>query len=600
MSDKTIKRIFKMFQWTLAVVFTAGLLITFKPCLVSAAESGDCGANATWTLENGVLTIYGSGNIQSYTEDNMPPWYETRTEVIEIIIGEGITGIGDLVFYECSSVQSVTLPSTITSIGNMSFAGCTSLARVSFNEGLLRIGENAFARCESLNAIVLPSTLIKIGDQAFYRCSLLSSVRIPAMVSQLGTGVFAYCTGMIQAVIEGMITELPVWTFYGCTSLVSVSLPSNLTEVGEYAFFDCENLENAYYEGDANVGETIKEQIKQDIPDFTDVTLGSNINGSSSSVDITQDATGNIVKTDREVVDKNDVSINVTVQQTKPMDSNQTVHDVTIDATIGGENGWDELLDETDQYITYPDRIKNENTSVNKVNVTIKLNDTTSVPAEVLQKYAGKKVDLTIYTSDNIKWIIDCESIDASKLKDEYKLEYTVTKNINPTKAQKELIGEAESYLVRFAQEIPFDVTIAIRVGIPYSRLFASFCQNVSGETWEIMQSVLIEDSGYASFYLNSLKAKNSYVVAIDVAGIGVEEVLIPNELLNEYGGLVDEYGTKYVVTGRKSTWDMEIGQVTWILVGVLTATVVAVGVIMYILNKRSQILSSDQEWNRK
>ena len=110
----------------------------------------------------------------------------------------------------------------------------------------------------------------------------------------------------------------------------------------------------------------------------------------------------------------------------------------------------------------------------------------------------------------------------------------------------------------------------------------------------------MIEDSGYASFYLNSLKDKTSYLVAVDVAGVGVEEVLIPNTLLDEYGGLTDETGTKYIITGRKSSLGISINQLTWIMVGVLTASVLAVGLIMYILNKRNQILSPDKEWNRK
>ena len=37
-------------------------------CAVSAAkaETGKCGKNATWTLQNGTLTISGSGNIYNY------------------------------------------------------------------------------------------------------------------------------------------------------------------------------------------------------------------------------------------------------------------------------------------------------------------------------------------------------------------------------------------------------------------------------------------------------------------------------------------------------------------------------------------------------
>ena len=585
--SKRIKKINILLQQTLATIIAASVLIALMPLFLKAADSGNCGQDLNWMLEEGVLKISGSGSMQNFTEENMAPWYEKRMEIIEVVIEEGVTSIGDLAFYECMYIQAVTLPDSIVSIGSMSFAGCTSLLNVRFNEGLKSIGVKAFSRCESLSNLIFPDTLIKIGSQAFYRCSSLASIRVPEMVSMIGTGVFAYCTSLIQAIFEGMITELPVWTFYGCTSLVSVTLPQNLGKVGEYVFYDCNSLENIYCDSDENIKEMVKEQIQNISPTFAEVTERKNSSTSSIVLNTEKDIEGNIVQIEREVIEKDNASIDIVLKNTITNNNARTTQEVSINATINGNNGWVDLLDETTQYLTYPERMQNEMNDVNRVQVVVRLNDTVQVSSDILKKYAGKKVDLCIITKDNAKWIIDCESIDSSKLKDSYNLTYSLTKNASPTEEQKKLIGDAESYLIEFVQELPFNVTLVVRLGIPYSRLFASFCQQVSTQNWEILQSVLVEDTGYASFHLNTLKETVVYMIAVDVAFVGANEVFIPESLLSEYGGLVDEYGTKYVITGRKSSMGINIFQLTLIMGGVLFFSAVGIGTVMYILNKR-------------
>ena len=298
---------------------------------------------------------------------------------------------------------------------------------------------------------MLPSTLIHIGNKAFYRCSALTSIRIPEMVAQFGTGVFAYCSSLVQAIVEAQITELPVWTFYECTSLVNVVLPQNVTNVGEYAFYHCDNLQNTSYEKAEDTN-------------------------SSTAVTLTQNPEGNFIKTDKQVIEKENASINISVQQSKHPDDNQVVHNVQIEATINGKEGLDEFLNETGNYATYTERLENSTTQIEAVDVVIRLNNTSEIVAEVLEKYAGKNVNLTLVTEQNTKWVINCKTINKEALAETYNLEYKIVKNVEPTDAQKGLIGEAASYLITFSEEIPFDVTVMVRLGIPFSRKVASFC----------------------------------------------------------------------------------------------------------------------------
>ena len=62
---------------------------------------------------------------------------------------------------------------------------------------------------------------------------------------------------------------------------------------------------------------------------------------------------------------------------------------------------------------------------------------------------------------------------------------------------------------------------------------------------------------------------------------------VIPGNLQNNYGVTYEADGVQYVITGTKSSWNMDIGQVTWIMAGGMAAAVIVIGIIMYMLNKR-------------
>ena len=61
--------------------------------------SGQCGDNLTWTLENGTLTISGTGDMwdYTYTSDGQTeaPWGIYEQQLTQLILDDGITYIGD-------------------------------------------------------------------------------------------------------------------------------------------------------------------------------------------------------------------------------------------------------------------------------------------------------------------------------------------------------------------------------------------------------------------------------------------------------------------------------------------------------------------------
>ena len=80
-----------------------GGTITYVPA--GAIAYGTCGENLTWVLmEDGTLTISGTGNMTNYNPDNLAPWYEYRSSITSVVINAGATSIGEAAFYLCSNL----------------------------------------------------------------------------------------------------------------------------------------------------------------------------------------------------------------------------------------------------------------------------------------------------------------------------------------------------------------------------------------------------------------------------------------------------------------------------------------------------------------
>ncbi|SFP37241.1 protein of unknown function [Butyrivibrio proteoclasticus] len=194
----------------------AFLLIMFAVVHVFSIEakaSGGTidGTDISWTLEDGKLTIQGTGEMPDWENAAWHPWKDDNDNVTSIEVSDGITRLGNRAFYQMHNVQTVTLAPSVTSIG-----------------------EEAFAEDPISNGIDLSN------------------------VSYIGKSAFAVCNAKTMTIKKGTVDE---YAFDRMGSMTRVTLGADVTAIADYAFKDCNGLSSVVYEGEGTTWEEIRSHI---------------------------------------------------------------------------------------------------------------------------------------------------------------------------------------------------------------------------------------------------------------------------------------------------------------------------------------------------
>lgn len=208
--------------------------------------------------------------------------YLNGAPVEDLVIPEGVTGIGVFAFSGSTELTSVTVPKSVEKIGYGAFEGCTGLTGMTIpfvgeekngtsNHTYLGfifgahashrnsdavpaslktivmtdcagIGEYAFDGCAGIASITIPEGVINIGSFSFSGCTGLAGVTIPGSVETIGKGAFSDCTGFTNVMIPERVTSIGDRAFRGCTSLSDITIPGSVEEIGYGAFENCSSL----------------------------------------------------------------------------------------------------------------------------------------------------------------------------------------------------------------------------------------------------------------------------------------------------------------------------------------------------------------------
>ena len=271
---------------------------------ISSENKGVCGNDVYWNYskESKTLTISGTGAMWDYdsplnsTTLSYTPWESFKSNIVHIIIDEGVSTVGDWAFCKCENVSTVSLPNTLKTIGKYSFDDCKTLKSMVIPDNVISLEEAAFSGCSSLSSISLGDGLESLDRWAFSFCYCLTSITIPKSVKYIDTSAFDHntlenvsvndnnphydsrdnCNAIIESSsnklifginsstipqsvniigkdafedceissidIPNSVTTLEAAAFGGCKSLNSIVIPNSVTYIGNSAFQNCKSL----------------------------------------------------------------------------------------------------------------------------------------------------------------------------------------------------------------------------------------------------------------------------------------------------------------------------------------------------------------------
>lgn len=157
-----------------------------------------CGEELTYSISDDmILTISGTGKMLDWSAESPAPWSGDKNDIREIIIEEGVTGIGAEAFKNCINVKSITLPETLVTIGNGAFENTFSMEKITLPTSIVSVGDDAFTGCISLK------NLIVLGKDTIIGFSDLNSTVVMAGYSGSSAEMFALVNSLTFIAMGG-------------------------------------------------------------------------------------------------------------------------------------------------------------------------------------------------------------------------------------------------------------------------------------------------------------------------------------------------------------------------------------------------------------
>ena len=151
--------------------------------------------------------------------------------------GKDVTIIAEEAFYNCASIQSITIPSTITKSRSLAFYGCTSLKAVYIDD--------IVAWCSIFFTNMRYSNPLEQAGNLYLNGELIKNLIIPEGTTEISTLAFINCQSLVCVEIPNSVTCISQKAFGNCANLKSIKLGTGITEVWD-SFEGCSSLESVY------------------------------------------------------------------------------------------------------------------------------------------------------------------------------------------------------------------------------------------------------------------------------------------------------------------------------------------------------------------
>ena len=218
-----------------------------RRALISAVNSyphGRCGEHAYWKIEDGVLILRGTGETWSfYGGYQETPWYDYTSDITEIVIEEGLTGVGryavsgltvDNIYVHGTTLRGFN--GTAFRTQNLYIEDVNHWASVSCaggtNTSVSRVG-NLYENGVLITHLVLNDPdLTQIRSGCFANCSSIQTVTILSPVTSIGVRSFFGCANIVLLTVPGTLRRLDA-NAISSSQLTRVNWGGTLSELGE-------------------------------------------------------------------------------------------------------------------------------------------------------------------------------------------------------------------------------------------------------------------------------------------------------------------------------------------------------------------------------
>jgi len=203
-----------------------------------------------------------------------------------VIIPFGVEKLKNSVFWNCQSVEKITIPDTVYSLGGDTFYYCENLTKLTIPKSITIIGDNPFANCPKLDLVnksphfifedgilynknknrliycaikrkskicEIPESVLSISKHSFYNCIKLRKIVIPPSVKIIENNPFSnlpllklennspHFIFKDGALYNKTMTTL--FYYEHGTKSKHLMIPEGVKIIGRHSFYNCKTIE---------------------------------------------------------------------------------------------------------------------------------------------------------------------------------------------------------------------------------------------------------------------------------------------------------------------------------------------------------------------